>query len=95
MGQPLGQRQIEYSELLLKRKRPLDADELARLIYKKQPTKTLQNIMWSALRGMERRRMIQPAGMSHKGFGRWELTKQGRKDIEVLKSTENVSPFPG
>ena len=40
-------------------------------------------------------RMIQIAGQSNRGFSRWELTKQGRKDIEALKSTENVTIFPG
>ena len=39
--------------------------------------------------------MIQEAGKTIKGWGRWELTKQGRKeDMEALKNTENVSAFP-
>ena len=96
MGQPLGKRQIEIARFLLKAKQPLDVNELVRLVYKKQPTKTLQNIIWSSLRGMQHgHRMIQEAGQSNRGFGRWELTKQGRKDIEALKNTENVSIFPG
>ena len=52
------------------------------------------NIMWNSLRGMERRQMVQEAGKTIKGWGRWELTRQGRKDIEALKNTENVSVFP-
>ena len=102
MGQALGPRQLEIAVLLLKRKQPLDADELAGLLYKRPParlgewpTKTQRNIVWRALEGMERRRMIQLVGKTHRGFRRWELTKQGRKDIEALKSTENVSVFPG
>ena len=102
MGQALGPRQSEIAVLLLKRKRPLDADELAGLLYKRPParlgewpTKTQRNIVWRALGGMKRRGMIQEVGKTNRGFGRWELTRQGRKDIEALKSTENVSVFPG
>lgn len=93
MGRSLGMRQLEIADLL--RKRPLTAKDLAQLIYKKEPTRTLMNITWNSLRGMERRRMIKEAGKTIQGWGRWELTSQGRKDIEALKSTENVSVFPG
>jgi hypothetical protein len=37
--------------------------------------------------------MIEEIGKNIQGWGRWELTKQGRKDIEALKNTENVSVF--
>jgi DNA-binding HxlR family transcriptional regulator len=93
MGKALGQRQLEIAELLRKRS-PLTADELSRVIYKGNLTKTLQNVMWRSLNGLERRRMIQAVGKSISGGGRWELTKQGRKDIEALKDTKNVSTFP-
>ena len=92
MGRGLGERQLEIAELL--RKGPLTAEDLARLIYKRKLTRTLMNITWRALNGMERRKMIQEAGKTIKGWGRWELTKQGRKDMEALKNTENVSAFP-
>ena len=95
MGQALGPRQLEIAQFLLKRKQPLDVNDLVRLIYKREPTITLQNIVWSSLRGMEKRRTIQPAGKSQRGSMRWELTKMSRKEIEALKNTENVSVFPG
>lgn len=97
MGQALGRRQMEICELLLKRREPLDADQLAGLLYKRPPanlgvwpTKTQQNIVWESLRGMERRGMVHSVGKNNKGFRRWELTKQGRRDMEALKNTANV-----
>lgn len=90
MGQPLGKRQIEIAELILKQRLPLDAVSLAKLIYKKQPTKTILNIVWGALSGMEKRGMVRTVGKTTSGHRRWELTKQGREDLRMLKSQTNV-----
>jgi hypothetical protein len=84
MGRGLGETQQQIGLCLLEQR--LDAKELAKRVYKARPTKSRLNTIWAALRGMEARGMVMPVGgISMGGFRRWELTKQGREDIESLK----------
>jgi hypothetical protein len=95
MGRGLGETQRRIGLCLLEQR--LDANELVKLVYKARPTKSRLNTIWAALRGMEARGMIAPAGgMTMGGFRRWELTKQGREDIESLKKEGKPQAFkPG
>lgn len=90
MGQPIGKRQLEILELILKRKEPLETIEIVKFIYKKQPTKTIQNIIWRSLNGLEQRGLIRDIRKSLRGYTRYELTKQGKKEIEALKNSVNI-----